>query len=255
MYEQDGCFPLFEFDDDRDAVLAPDHEKLAVTLPEKAVFAFLGEEIDRFAAAHSCRRAAEFVSVTKVFPVYTACIGGEEVALCQAPVGAAAAAQLLDWLIAYGVRKIISAGTCGALCDFPENTFLVPVRALRDEGTSYHYAPPSRFIELDAEGCRAVRAALAAHGLPCTDVVTWTTDGVFRETRAKVQRRKDEGCAVVEMECSALAACARLRGAVFGMLLFTADTLADPERYDARSWGEDSFSPALSLCLEAVHLL
>ena len=61
--------------------------------------------------------------------------------LCQAPVGAAAATQILDWLIGYGVREVISAGSCGALEKFPESTFLVPNKALRDEGTSYHYRP------------------------------------------------------------------------------------------------------------------
>ena len=45
----------------------------------------------------------------------------------------------MDWLIGYGVEQIISTGTCGVLADIEENAFLVPVRALRDEGTSYHY--------------------------------------------------------------------------------------------------------------------
>ena len=54
------------------------------------------------------------------------------------------------------------------------------------------------------------------------------------------------------MECSALAACAALRNAVWGCLLFTADTLADIENYDERGWGEDSFAVTLELCLDAV---
>ena len=73
---------------------------------------------------------------------------GEEIVLCQAPVGAAPATQLLDWLIGYGVREIISTGSCGALEKFPESTFLVPSKALRDEGTSYRYAPPSSIMEI-----------------------------------------------------------------------------------------------------------
>ena len=54
------------------------------------------------------------------------------------------------------------------------------------------------------------------------------------------------------MECAALAACAQLRGAIWGEILFTADTLADVDKYDERNWGDDSFEYALELCLDAV---
>ena len=63
---------------------------------------------------------------------------------------------------------------------------------------------------------------------------------------------QEEGCAVVEMECAALAAVAQLRGAVWGQLLFTADSLADLENYDSRDWGAEAFDKALELCLEIV---
>ncbi len=57
--------------------------------------------------------------------------------MCQAPLGAPAATQLLEWLIAYGVEKVLTVGTAGALVDLPENTMLLPTRAIRDEGTSF----------------------------------------------------------------------------------------------------------------------
>ena len=170
----------------------------------------------------------------------------------QAPVGAPAAAQILDWLIAYGVREIISCGSCGVLVDIPENAFLVPCKALRDEGTSYHYLPPERFVDVSEKARHAIEKTMKNHGLPYMEVVTWSTDGFFRETKEKVAYRKSEGCSVVEMECSALAACAKMRGAIWGELLFTADTLADAEHYDERNWGDDSASYALELCIEAV---
>lgn len=67
--------------------------------------------------------------------------------------------------------------------------------------------------------------------------------------------RIEEGCSVVEMECASLAAVAQLRGAVWGLLLFTADSLADLENYDQRDWGSEAFEKALELCLEMVHHL
>lgn len=99
------------------------------------------------------------VSATKDYPVYVLDAGGQQICLMQAPVGAAAAAQIMDWLIAYGVREIISGGSCGVLTDMKENTFLVPYKALRDEGT------------------------LTDHDLQYIEVITWSTDGFFRETK------------------------------------------------------------------------
>lgn len=92
-------------------------------------------------------------------------------------------------------------------------------------------------------------------GLAYQEVITWSTDGFYRETKEKVAYRQEEGCSVVEMECSALAAVAQLRGILWGQLLFTADTLADVEVYDQRNWGADSFSFALHLCLEVLNTL
>ncbi len=163
-----------------------------------------------------------------------------------------AATQILDWLIGYGVREVISAGSCGALEKFPESTFLVPNKALRDEGTSYHYAPPSRFVEISEKARKAIEETILEHSMKYQEVITWSTDGFFRETKEKVAYRKSEGCAVVEMECSALAACADFRGATWGMILYTADSLADVDKYDERNWGGNAYEYALTLCLDAV---
>ncbi|MBR2019862.1 MAG: nucleoside phosphorylase [Clostridia bacterium] len=255
MSIQKHAIPILEYDTDTSAVILPTRESPDLKLPEKTVYAFLGDEIDRYAQAHGAVRVGEFISITKKYPIYVMQYKGEAIGLCQAPVGAAAAAQLLDWLIGHGARKILSAGSCGALVDLPENTFLVPSKALRDEGTSYHYLPPSRFVAVHEAARGALEQVLREHGRKYREVITWSTDGFFRETEALVAYRRAEGCEVVEMECAALAACAQLRGVTWGCLLYTADTLADTKHYDARNWGGDSLELALELCLDAVVLL
>lgn len=247
--------PLLEFDTEQTAVINPTHEKLDLKLPEKCVFAFLGEYITEYASKTETVKASEFLSMTKRYPIYITMYQGEEITLCEAPVGAAASAQIMDWLIGYGVRKIISAGSCGALERFAEGTFLVPYKALRDEGTSYHYAPPSRFMEMDETARIAIRKTIHEHGMQYQEVITWSTDGFFRETKEKVAYRKSEGCSVVEMECAALAACSAFRGATWGMILYMADSLADVDKYDARNWGGNAYEYALKLCLDAVQKL
>lgn len=244
--------PILEFDTDREAVLSPTHDHFDLKLPEKCVFAFLGGYMEEYAAKVGAKQVSCFVNATKNYPVYVTEYKGEKIVLCQAPVGAAAAVQLLDWLIGYGVREIISAGSCGALEQLDESVFLVPRKALRDEGTSYHYAPPSRFIEIDERARKAIEKTILEHNLNYREVVTWSTDGFFRETREKVEYRKSEGCSVVEMECSALAACASFRKATWGMILYTADCLANVDQYDERNWGGNAYEYALALCLDAV---
>ena len=158
-----------------------------------------------------------------------------------------------DTLISCGCRKVIAVGSCGVLSDIPENAFMVPTRALRSEGTSYHYLPASRYIELDEGPVSAIKKTFESHGLPVVTCTTWTTDGFFRETEDMVKYRLEEGCDVVEMECAALAACCRKRKAEFGQFLFTGDSLANVHEYDQRNFGMGSHEKALILGLEVLR--
>ena len=244
--------PILEFDDNPQAVIMPTHEDLELNLPTRCVYAFLGEEIERYASSVGAEKVGEFVSATKTYPVYVMEYQGEEICLAQAPVGSAAAAQFMDWLIGYGVKQIISAGTCGVLVDIPENVFLIPTRALRDEGASYHYVAPSRYIDINKLALGAIERTLKQKKILYEEVITWSTDGFYRETPDKVAYRIEEGCSVVEMECASLAAVAQLRGAIWGLLLFTADSLADIDNYNQRNWGSEAFDKALEICLDII---
>ena len=164
--------PILEYDTDLSAVIMPDHEYININLPQKAVFAFLRDDVDRYAKEHNAVVVTYFVSATKEFPVYVLEIEGQQICLMQAPVGASAATQILDWLIAYDVREIISCGSCGVLDDIPENTFLIPCKALRDEGTSYHYLPPERFVDVSERARYAIKKTMKDHGLPYMEVIT-----------------------------------------------------------------------------------
>ena len=130
---------------------------------------------------------------------------------------------------------------------------MVPTRALRAEGTSYHYLPASRYIELDKEPISVMEKTFRVYNLPFVTCSTWSTDGFFRETKDMVKYRLEEGCLVVEMECAALAACSRNRGAIFGQFLFTADSLANVHEYDARAFGIESHEKALLLGLDILR--
>ena len=162
-------------------------------------------------------------------------------------MGAPASTKFLDWLINYGVKQVLSVGNAGALANLPENTIFVPQRAIRGEGTSFYYKEPSKIITLNKKFVRSVENEIKKLGLQYEEGTTWTTDGFFRETPKQVLPAKELGAKTVEMECSALAACAEFRNISFAQILFTADSLADMDNYDERDWGGESHRTGLSI--------
>ena len=82
--------------------------------------------------------------------------------------------------------------------------------------------------------------------------MTWTNDAFYRETKSKLESRVSMGAKCVDMECSALAACAQFRGVEFGQLFFTADSLANLDAHDKREWGRGAMEDALKLSIELV---
>ena len=139
--------PILEYDDASPEVLRPNHDAEDLHRPEKCVYAFLGDTIDQYARQVGAEVAETFETTTKTYPIYIVRQNGMEFCLCQAPLGASAAAQFMDCLVACGCKKIIAAGSCGVLTELAENEFLVPVKALRDEGTYL-----SSFLEAETDG-------------------------------------------------------------------------------------------------------
>ncbi len=112
---------------------------------------------------------------------------------------------------------------------------VVPTSAVRDEGTSYHYLPPGREATPSAAGVAAIEATLGRRHVPYVLAKTWTTDGIYRETRGKMALRRAEGCVTVEMEAAALFAVAQFRGAHLAQVLYGGDNL-DADEWDSRDW-------------------
>lgn len=239
---------ILDFDENKHAVLEPNHDQAPFHFHPRLLYAFVPrDDIDSFLDKHLHRTMGEFDSVSFSPKIYEVQMDDEFFTLCQASLGAPAATQLLDWLISYGVKQVLTIGTAGALVDLPENTMLLPKRAIRGEGTSFYYMKPSQFIYLDKQFLNKVEHAIEKLGLKYDEIMTWTTDGFFRETPKKVAQFKQLGAATVEMECAALAACAQFRNVDFAQILFTADTLADMENYDERDWGRESHSAGLEI--------
>ncbi len=119
--------------------------------------------------------------------------------------GAPIIAAVLEELIAFGVQRFISIGVAGGLQpELYPGDIVICDRALRDEGTSYHYLPPARWAEADPTLVQQIAAALSARGIAHSIGCSWTTDAPYRETRGQVATYRAEGIKTVEMEAAAL---------------------------------------------------
>jgi uridine phosphorylase len=124
-------------------------------------------------------------------------------------------------------------------------------RALRDEGTSYHYLPPARFAEADPALAAAVARALAGASTPVVLGASWTTDAPFRESASAISARQAEGIVSVEMEAAALLALGRALGRPVACLAHVTNAMATrPD--DFEKGGHDGQEEALALCARAV---
>jgi uridine phosphorylase len=239
---------LLEFDDDRTALIEP-AEVFAGRrgeIPPVAVLCFFSEVID-VAVEPGAAPITKLYAAHGSHPVHAFRLAPDSppVAVVHPGVGAPLAAGFLEELIALGATTVVACGGAGAVIPgLALGHVVVPDRAVRDEGTSFHYAPPSREIDADPLGVSVAERVLAARGIPYSTGKTWTTDGLYRETRGRIARRRDEGCLTVEMEAAAFFAVARFRGIRFAQLLYAGDDVSGAA-WDSRHWSRSTRRRAL----------
>jgi uridine phosphorylase len=138
---------------------------------------------------------------------------GMELGLVGCAVGAPFAVLVAEQLFASGCRFLISMTSAGRLAELrPPPYFILIERALRDEGTSYHYLAPSEFGTADPALVEVVAGACTSLHVPVERGATWTTDAPFRETQEAIDAMTARGLRAVEMEAAALYAFAAARG-------------------------------------------
>src|SRR5437667_273249 len=193
--------PILEFDSSIDAVIEPQHLYKAIDISEFAVICFFQDVIDKLLQQQDIhilnksglKRELHPISAAGSLPIYTLNIDSLHVNIFFPGVGSPVAGAMLEEVIALGCKKFICCGSAGILDDsIPTGHILIPSSAIRDEGVSYHYLPPSREVSANSEGVAALEEVLKLHNHDYTLTKTWTIDAIYRETRSKIQRRKSE---------------------------------------------------------------
>ena len=218
---------LEEFDEDRGAVIDPQVliERIK-DFPEVTVACFSKELFESVLGMFESRVICTLYSAIAAKPVYEVIFKGERFAFYQAFVGEPMAVGEYEELIACGSRRLILFGNCGVLDESIEDCgIIVPTEAIRDEGCSYHYAPPSDTIEVNGKYREMFCGMLDEFGIKYVTGTTWTTDAIYRETRDKAARRRSRGAVCVEMECAGMQALCDFRRTDFFQFLYAGDSL------------------------------
>ncbi|MEI3395730.1 MAG: nucleoside phosphorylase [Clostridia bacterium] len=146
-----------------------------------------------------------------------------------------------------GVDTFIIFGNCGVLNKGIEDcAIIIPNKAFRDEGISYHYLPESESIELNKEFIDLFKEVLHENNYDYVEGATWTTDGFYRETREKMEKFKKEGAICVEMEGASIAAVCKYKKLNYFTFYYAGDNL------DASEWEERSISQLVNFDKKAM---
>lgn len=227
------------FDDTTEAIISPESFYGTVDkICDVCIVTFSNVVINNILKTFCCEKIADMGSVNGSIPFYKLNYKGKDIAFYMTMISSTGAGTCVEearHLI--GASKYIMFGSCGCLDEkIAAGKAIIPTAAYRDEGFSYHYAPAADYISI--KNAEIVAAAFDDMGIPYVKGKTWTTDGIYRETKANMDKRKTEGCIAVEMECSGVQAVCDFRGLEYYSFLICGDLL-DSQEWDRRILGDD----------------
>lgn len=196
---------------------------------DTAIATFSGEIFRAVIEKYPHREVGTIGSANGHKPIYVININGREIVFYLSSIGACLAGiDIIEMQWQTGVKNMIIFGSCGALdSEATDGKYIVPTQSYRDEGMSYHYAPPSDYMEI--KNCDRLAAIFEKLRLPFVKGRVWTTDAPYRETKSAVEKRKSDGCVAVEMELSGVQAVCDFHELELYSFLMTGDVLDGAE--------------------------
>jgi uridine phosphorylase len=178
-------------------------------------------------------------------------LGNQTVGIVGCAVGAPFAVLIAEELFATGCQLLVSITSAGQITPAgPTPYFVIIDRALRDEGTSYHYAAPTEYSNANPRLIAMAADALDGTGMLVAVGSSWTTDAPFRETAEAIEAARSKGVLAVEMEAAALYAFAQAANKQILCLAHVTNTMGQTEQ-DFEKGEEDGTADAMQI-LEAI---
>lgn len=213
-----------------------------IVLPKLAVGVFSRHLFNDIVQKFNCREVGITKCANFVREVYILNYKGVELTFFMAGIGGPLIAADIEELSAQGVEKFIIFGNCGVLDSKIEDcSIIIPTKAFRDEGISYHYLPESETVDVNSKYIQEFIEVLNSHNFNYTKGYTWTTDAFYRETRDKIDYFKSKGAVCVEMEGAAIAAVCKRKNLDYFTFYYAGDNL------DSVEWDERSLSGLINI--------
>lgn len=247
-------YPILEFDDNRDAKINPISFVDRQFESNKMIITFFPEVIDKLIADGTIIPEKTIGGENIVF-VYR--FADTDILITLGAVGCPACAGNLDLFHAMGVDKVMFCGGGGVLDrNIEVGQIFVVDGAIRDEGFSYHYIKPSKYIYTDKNVTDKIVRYLKKNDISYLQGLVWTTDAIFRETADRIAQRKEEGAKIVEMEQAGCIAVSQYRGFDYGALIYGGDDVSQ-EEWSKRGWRsrEGIRYDLVMLCKELVKVI
>ena len=184
--------------------------------------------------------------------LYEAELHGRTIGVLGRAVGSSFAVLVAEQLVAAGCELLLSITSAGQIVPRGEPPYFVLIEeALRDEGTSHHYRPPSEVATLDASLRDRLRGGFSDVPVPVHGGASWTTDAPYRETEPAIAAAREEGVLAVEMEAAALYAFATARKRPVVCFAHVTNRMA-VEKGDFEKGAADGVRGALALTAAAI---
>lgn len=224
------------FDKNSQAIINPETKKKKIECD--VIIASFSHEIEEYVLKNfNAKIAHEFKYLNDVYALYTFRYKGKKIGFYKTMVGAPASVCIFEDINAIcDCKKYIIFGSAGTLDKNCYGKIIVPAMCYRDEGTSYHYVRPKKFIKI--KNANIVSDFMKKNNIPYAEGKCWTTDALYRETINNVNKRQKQGCIAVDMECSAMQAVCDFRSVELYYFLVSGDLL------DAPKWDEGELNNA-----------
>lgn len=212
-------YPNFEDKHLQESLFSPtefiNYKKFPKDLPKKYIITYQSKAKLYFLKKYKSKK----INFHSNIPIY---VHGNIGFIKLSGIGSPHAVTVIEELISLGGKEFINIGTAGGL--HHEGVFVCN-KALRDEGTSYHYVKEGKFSYPDEGLTDKLRESIQKQCIETFDGTTWTIDAPYRETRAEIEKYAKDGISTVEMEASALFVVAKYRKVKIASAFVVSDIL------------------------------
>jgi uridine phosphorylase len=183
-------------------------------------------------------------------------VDGDTFGIIPRTIGGPYAVLVAEQLLASGAKVVLGLTSAGRVCpSLPLPSFVIPTRALRDEGTSYHYIAPSSFVEAIPDLIEALYAAVQPLGRAVSRGAVWTTDAPYRETHEQLKDYAQAGVLAVEMQAASLFAFSAAKQFPIGIIAQVTNAVHDTEESFDKGSHTDEFRLVEAMCRAGVRYL